>query len=80
MPVRSPALTRNTEPTISPSLLGDPAALAFRIELADEGGDDLRDERLELRAPAVLGGVEERLAVHDPAHVADAGLAQDERR
>ena len=52
--------------------LGDPAALALRIEVVDEVGDDARDEGLEAFVPAVLLGVEHAVAMDDPAHVAGA--------
>src|SRR5712692_1033076 len=58
--------------------LGDPAALALRVEVVEEGLDDLSDQRLEARPPAVLLVVERRVALHHPAHVARPVLAQDD--
>ena len=58
---------------------GDPAALAARIELADELGTDLGQQRLERTVPAVFAGVQHGLAMDDPADIADAEVAQDER-
>src|SRR5262249_17419236 len=48
---------------------GDPAALALRIEMAEELGGDLGDQRLELLVPAKLLGVEAAVERHHPAHV-----------
>jgi hypothetical protein len=58
---------------------GDPAALAARVELADELGTDLGQQRLERGVPAVFARVQIRLAMDDPAYVADAEVAQHER-
>ena len=49
--------------------LGDPAALALRVEVLDELRDDRRDERLEALVPAVLLPVERAVTLDDPAHV-----------
>ena len=56
--------------------LGNPAALALGIELAQEFGDDVGHQRLEQRAPAVLLAVEHAVALDDPAHVARPMRAQ----
>src|SRR5918995_1803801 len=50
--------------------LGDPTTLKFRVVLPDELRHDLRHERLEPLIPAILSGVEDAVAVDDPAHVA----------
>ena len=50
--------------------LGDPAALARRIEVVEEVGADARDQRLELGVVAPLARVERAVAMDDPAHVA----------
>ena len=59
---------------------GDPAALARRIEVVEEVGDDARDERLELGVVAPLARVERAVAVDDPAHVARLVRAQQDGR
>ena len=46
--------------------LGDPAALARRIELAQEIGGDLGDERFERRIVAVLLRIEGAVPMDDP--------------
>src|SRR6266513_2253799 len=48
--------------------LGDPAALALRVEVLDELRDDGRDEGLEALVPAVLLPVERAVTLDDPAH------------
>src|SRR5262245_2421880 len=58
-------------------LLGDPAALALRVEVVHELGHDLGDESLEALVPAVLLRVEGAMTVHDPAHVARLMGAKD---
>src|SRR5829696_2976993 len=50
--------------------VGDPTTLQFRVVLPDELRHDLRHERLEPLIPAVLSGVEDAVAVDNPAHVA----------
>jgi hypothetical protein len=61
-------------------LLGDPASLPRRIQVAHMARDDLRDQRLVLGVPAVLLGMEDGLAMHHPAHVTRARIAQQPRR
>src|SRR5215208_1171835 len=56
--------------------LGDPAALAGRVQLLDELGDDGGDQRLEALVPAVLLPVEDAVAVDHPPDVARAVRAQ----
>src|SRR5215207_8272816 len=68
---------RTDDPAVS---LGDPAALARRLEVPDEGGADLGDERLEAFVPAVFLVVEQGLPVDDPAHVAGLVAAQHDLR
>src|SRR2546427_8137100 len=48
--------------------LRDPAALPLRVVVTDELGDDVRDQRLELLAPAVFPGVQHAVALNHPAH------------
>ena len=50
--------------------LGDPTTLQSRVVLPDELRHDLRHECLEPLIPAILSGVEDAVAVDDPAHVA----------
>src|SRR5712691_1933800 len=57
--------------------LRDPAALPLRVVVADELGDDVRDQRLELLAPAVFPGVQRAVALNDPPHVAGSMASQD---
>src|SRR5215211_4742418 len=59
--------------------LGDPAPLHSRVVVLDELRHDLRHERLEPLIPAVLCGVENAVAVDDPAHVAGPGGPQQIR-
>src|SRR6185436_18571275 len=47
--------------------LGDPAALALRVEVLEEVLDDAGDQRLEARAPPILLVVEHRVALGHPA-------------
>src|SRR6185503_1010684 len=56
--------------------LADPAALALRIVLFGEVGDDAGDESFERLAPAELLGIERAVAADDPAVVADLGRPQ----
>ena len=58
---------------------GDPAALAPGIEVLDELGCDLSDQRLERNVPAILARIERAVRGGDPAHVADLMLAQNNR-
>src|SRR5438067_13077494 len=62
--------TTKTEPHPFARALGDPAAAAPWIEVAQELGDDVGDQRLEQRAPTVLLLVEDAVALDHPAHVA----------
>src|SRR5262249_31945263 len=55
---------------------GDPAALARGVEAGDELGGDLRHQRLELAAVAVLLVVDRPVALDDPAHVPRPVTAQ----
>src|SRR5262249_27963541 len=57
-------------------LFGDPAALARRIVVRAELRDDVGDQRLEVRAPAVLLRVERAVAVDDPSEVPPARRTQ----
>src|SRR6185312_9816211 len=52
--------------------LGDPAILLTRLEVQNEVGADSGNQSLIADVPAILLGVEHRLAMDDPAHVADA--------
>src|SRR5439155_26087059 len=58
----------------------DPAALARRIEVLDEPGDDPGHQRLEALVPAVFLGVERAVPLHHPAQVAGTMLAQQDLR
>src|SRR2546429_599898 len=60
--------------------LGDPAALALRIEVLDELGGDLGDEGLERDVPAVFLRVDRAVYGGNPAHVARLMLPQNNRR
>src|SRR5437016_7513375 len=60
--------------------LGDPAALARRIEVLDEPGDDPGHQRLEALVPAVFLGVERAVPLHHPAQVAGTMFAQQDLR
>src|SRR5258708_391845 len=55
---------------------GTPAVLALGIEIAQEFGDEVGDERLKERAQAVVALVEHAVALDHPAHVAGAMGAQ----
>ena len=66
----SGSATQKTQPTRRPPPLGDPGGLARRVALRGVVGDDPRDERLELRRPAELLGVDLAVGEHDPAQVA----------
>ena len=59
--------------------LGDPAPLAARIELQDELGRDVRDQRFEALVPAVFAPVDLPVGRHDPSHVAGTVPTQRER-
>src|SRR6185295_14821986 len=59
---------------------GDPAALAPSIEVLDEFGGDLGDERLERDVPAVFARVERAVRRRHPAHVARLMRPQNDRR
>src|SRR5205823_9305149 len=50
--------------------LGDPATLALGVVAFDEPGDDLGDQRLKPRVPAVFPGVQYAVAMYHPAQVA----------
>src|SRR5438874_9836257 len=56
--------------------LGDPAALALRVEVLDEFGGDLGDQRLEAHAPAVFLLVDRAVRPDHPAHVTGPVWAQ----
>jgi hypothetical protein len=56
--------------------LGDPAEIKSGLEVADEGGANLRQQGLELDVPAILFRIKPRLPLHNPADVADAMRAQ----
>src|SRR5262245_62941775 len=56
--------------------LGDPAALALAIMVADEGRDDFRRQRFDPLVPAVFLPVKRAVTGHDPTHVAGAGSRQ----
>jgi hypothetical protein len=58
--------------------LGDPAAFFRRIVIVYEIRDDLCDQSFEALIPAVLLGVEDTMAVDDPAHVTWLVPAQEE--
>ena len=59
---------------------GDPAALALRIEVVGEIGDDLRADAFEWLAPAVFLRVEHGVARDHPAEIARPRLAAGRRR
>lgn len=50
--------------------LGDPTALLFGIEIADEFGDDFGDKSFETFVIAILLRIENAVAENDPTHVA----------
>src|SRR5581483_7072080 len=50
--------------------LGNPAALARRVEALEEIGGDPRHDRLEARIVPVLARVDRAVLLHDPAQVA----------
>src|ERR1051326_1564531 len=54
-----------------------PAVFFLGIEAADEFGHDVRDQRLELFVPAILLGIQNTVAVNDPAHVSRLMAAQN---
>jgi hypothetical protein len=60
--------------------LGDPAALPPGIVVAPELRDDLGDQRLEPGIEAVLIGIQDAVAMHDPAEIAGLLRAQEVRR
>src|SRR5262245_52166210 len=57
--------------------LGDPAGFAGGVVTLGVVGHDPGDEGLEGLVPAVLAGVEQPMALHDPAQVARPGRPQD---
>src|SRR5439155_2499437 len=56
--------------------LGDPAALALRIEVLEELRGDLRDQRLERVVPTIFLRIERAVTRDDPADVAGMVIAQ----
>jgi hypothetical protein len=58
--------------------LGDPAALAMRVELCDELRHDARDQGFEALIPAVFTRIELAVRLHHPAHVARPMAAQND--
>ena len=60
-----------------PLALGDPAALAPGVEVAQEFGRDLRHQRLEAVVPAIFPGIERAMAMDDPAEIAGPMRPQD---
>src|SRR6476469_8602761 len=56
--------------------LGDPGALALRVELAQEFGADLPDQRLEAEAPAIFIVIPLAMATDDPADISRVMGAQ----
>src|ERR1700678_739032 len=50
-----------------PAALGDPAVFAGGVEFGDEGPENAAGEPLVSPIPAVFPGVEDRLAMDDPA-------------
>src|SRR5262245_862183 len=56
-------------PDVHSVLLGNPAALPFRIEVPDEFNCDLGDQQLELFVPTVLLGIQHSVLMNDPAHI-----------
>src|SRR5882672_3776987 len=73
-------LHQKNTPHPRPVHLRDPAALTGRLEMLQETLDDLGDQRLEARAPAVLLEVQRGVALDDPAHVARTVWAQSDFR
>lgn len=61
-------------------LLGDPALVARRVEVAQEPGDDFGDIGFHLVIETVFLRIERAVAIDDPAHVAGAMRAQDKSR
>ena len=56
----------------------DPAPLGSRIVVADEFCADFRNQRLEFLVPTELLAVDDRMPLHDPAHVAEPMLSKDD--
>ena len=56
--------------------LGDPAALALRIAIAHEVGDDFGNQRLEASILAEFPGVELAVQLHHSAHVPWPGWSE----
>ena len=76
---RGAALARHQEnapQTAARRTLCDPAALARRVELADEIGSDPRHQCLELLVPAIFPEIQRAVALDHPAHVPGAVRAQ----
>ena len=69
-------LTRKTLPTFSPSRSAIQQRSRLRVEVPKESRRDLRHQRLELRIPSILLGVERTVPLDHPAHV--AGLVRPE--
>ena len=63
-----------------PVQLGDPGGVARLVGDGREVGDHAGDERLEARAPAVLAGKEDPVALNDPAEVAARRRSQRQLR
>src|ERR1700744_4520650 len=60
--------------------VGNPTALALRIEIRQKISNHPRDQSLECLIPAVFFGVDCTFPAYDPPHVANAVRAQDKRR
>ena len=58
--------------------VGDPAAVVVRVVLADEVGDDLRAQALEVLRPAIFLRIELAVAGDHPAEIAGLRFAQDD--
>src|SRR5262249_37779732 len=56
-------------------LFGNPATIAFRIEVLHELTDDRRDECLEPRVVAILPRVQRAVTIDDPAEIARLRIA-----
>ena len=65
---------------LPPGDVGDPAAFARRIERVEKLCRDVGDQALERRVKTVFAGIERAVALHHPAHVAGARLAQARAR
>ncbi len=57
-------------PQPPPGRLGDPAALARRIVVAEEGREDLGHQRLEAHVIALVAGIERAMLADQPAGIA----------